>query len=105
MTKRFMINADDADDNIIQNNDELLEDMLQSSILESDGDVLDPYDRYEEDIAMLMEAGIKTYRFSIDWSKIQPEEGKFDEQAFERFSRILRYCRDHSVDPIVTLIH
>ena len=54
---------------------------------------------------MLVEAGIKTYRFSIDWSKIQPEEGKFDEQAFERFSRILRYCRDHSVEPIVTLIH
>ena len=103
MTEWFMINTDDADDNDIQDND--MEDTLQPSILEEDGDMLDPYDRYEEDIAMLVEAGIKTYRFSIDWSKIQPEEGKFDEQAFERFSRILRYCRDHSVDPIVTLIH
>ena len=105
LTKGFMINADDADDNIIQNNDELLEDTLQSSMLESDGDVLDPYDRYEEYTAMLVEAGIKIYRFSIDWSMIQSEEGEIDAQTFERFSRILRCCRDHGVEPMVTLIH
>ena len=83
LTKRFMINADDAEDNNVPNSDSLPKDMLQPSMLENDGDVLDPYDRYEEDIAMLAEAGIKTYRFSIDWNRIQPEESKIDEQAFE----------------------
>ena len=42
MTEWFMINADDADDNDIQDND--MEDTLQPSILEKDGDMLDPYD-------------------------------------------------------------
>ena len=90
LTKRFMINADDAEDNNVPNNDSLPKNMLQPSMLENDGDVLDPYDRYEEDIAILAEACIKTYRFFIDWNRIQPEESKIDEQAFEGPLRLQR---------------
>ena len=47
--------------------------------LEPSLDAIDHYNRYEEDIRLLAQAGLNTYRFSIEWARIEPEEGRFDE--------------------------
>ena len=41
------------------------------------GDALDSYHRYEEDMSLLARAGFNAYRFSIEWSRIEPRPGKF----------------------------
>ncbi len=45
-----------------------------SSVAEPSGDACDSYHRYREDIALLAELGFNTYRFSLEWSRIEPED-------------------------------
>ena len=41
----------------------------------------DHYHRYKEDVALMKKIGLKSYRFSISWSRIIPEEGKINEEG------------------------
>ena len=81
------------------------EQMPHSSFTERSGDACDHYDRYEEDIRLLAEAGLNAYRFSIEWARIEPEEGCFDEKEIGHYRDVIRCCRENGVEPIVTLMH
>ena len=48
-----------------------------SGCAEPSGDACDHYHRYREDIALLAELGFGAYRFSVEWSRIEPEDGEF----------------------------
>ena len=76
-----------------------------SSFTEPSGEACDHYHRYEEDIKLLAEAGLNAYRFSIEWARIEPEEGKFDENEIEHYRKVIACCRRNHVEPIVTLMH
>ena len=76
-----------------------------SSFTEPSGIACDHYNRYEEDIRLLAEAGLNAYRFSIEWARIEPEEGHFDENEIEHYRKVIRCCRENSVEPLVTLMH
>lgn len=81
------------------------EQLPHSSFTEPSGLACDHYNRYEEDIKLLADAGLNAYRFSIEWARIEPEEGKFDEQEIEHYREVIACCRAHGVEPIVTLMH
>ncbi len=81
------------------------EHMPHTSFAEPSGLACDHYNRYEEDIKLLAEAGLNAYRFSIEWARIEPEEGKFDETEIEHYRKVIACCRAHGVEPIVTLHH
>lgn len=81
------------------------EQMPHSSFQEPSGEACDHYNRYEEDIQMLAEAGLNAYRFSVEWARIEPEEGKFDEAEIEHYRKVIACCRKHGVEPVVTLMH
>ena len=83
----------------------LQEHMPHSSFTEPSGDACDHYTRYAEDIELLAKAGLNAYRFSIEWARIEPEEGRFDEGEIEHYRQVIRCCRDHGVEPVVTLHH
>ena len=83
----------------------LQEHMPHTSFTEPSGDACDHYHRYKEDIALLAGAGLNAYRFSIEWARIEPEEGRFDEAEIEHYRKVIRCCRDHGVEPMVTLLH
>ncbi len=68
-------------------------------------DAVDHYNRYEEDIKMMAEAGLNAYRFSIEWARIEPEQGKFDEKEIEHYRKVLECCRANGIEPIVTMMH
>lgn len=53
----------------------------------------------------LHQLGANTYRFSIEWSHIEPEPGKFDETKIQIYINFLKYLRDEGITPIVTLHH
>ena len=82
-----------------------MEQMESGSFVEPSGDAVDHYTRYEEDIKLLASAGLNAYRFSIEWARIEPLEGVFDEKETEHYRNVIRCCRDHGVTPIVTLHH
>lgn len=72
---------------------------------EPSGDACDQYHRYPEDIALLAELGFDSYRFSVEWSRIEPEEGYFSTAALDHYRRVCATCLEHGIDPVVTYHH
>jgi len=68
-------------------------------------DACDHYHRYPEDIALLAGLGLNAYRFSIEWSRVEPEPGAFSRAALDHYRRMVGTCLDHGVTPIVTYCH
>ncbi len=83
----------------------LLERMPETLFAEPSGDTIDHYHRYAEDIALLAELGFNSYRFSIEWARIEPEEGFFSEAELNHYRRILEACRQHNLKTMVTFHH
>lgn len=81
------------------------EQMPHSTYKEKSGPACDHYHRYAEDIRLMKEAGLNAYRFSIEWARIQPEEGVFDEEQIEHYRKVIRCCRENGLEPVVTLFH
>ncbi len=59
---------------------------------EPSADACDHYHRYPDDIAMLKGLGFNTYRFSIEWARIEPEEGFFSKAALGHYRRMIATC-------------
>ena len=82
-----------------------MEHMKYGNFNEPSLDAVDHYNRYEEDIKMIAEAGLNAYRFSIEWARIEPEQGVYDENEIEHYRKVLTCCRENGVEPIVTMMH
>ena len=65
----------------------------------------DHYNRYEEDFDLAREGGHNAHRFSIEWSRVEPEEGAFDEKAIEHYRNVVQALRARGLEPFVTLWH
>ena len=72
---------------------------------EPSGDAIDHYHRYADDIALLASLGFGTYRFSVEWARIEPEDGEFSQAALDHYRRVCAACLDHGITPIVTYHH
>ena len=83
----------------------LMEHVPGTPFKEPSGDACDHYHRYRSDIALLAELGFNSYRFSIEWARIEPEEGEFSNAALEHYRDMLRACHEHNLTPIVTFHH
>ena len=77
----------------------------ESGCVEPSGDAIDHFWRYPSDIALLAELGFGAYRFSLEWSRIEPEEGEFSRNALDHYRRMIASCRDHGLLPVVTYHH
>ncbi len=89
----------------VYNDNWLLEHVPDSPYVESSGDACDSYHRYREDIALLAELGFTLYRFSLEWSRIEPEEGEFSLAQLDHYRRMLATCHEHQITPMLTFHH
>jgi beta-glucosidase len=69
------------------------------------GIACDHYNRYEEDFAIAQSLGHSAHRFSVEWARIEPEEGKFDEDAIRHYRSVLESLKRHGMTPLITLWH
>jgi beta-glucosidase len=76
-----------------------------SIFAEPSGDACDHYHRYAEDIATLAGLGLHAYRFSIEWSRVEPEPGLFSRAELDHYRRMVATCHEHGVTPVVTYNH
>jgi beta-glucosidase len=83
----------------------VLEHLPGTIYAEPSGDACDHYHRYPTDIALLAELGFNAYRFSLEWARIEPEEGEFSYAALEHYRRMLAACHEHGIKPVVTFHH
>jgi beta-glucosidase len=89
----------------VYNDNWLLEHVPGTIFTETSGDAVDHYHRYPADIALLAGLGFNLYRFSLEWSRIEPEEGEFSLAALEHYRRMLAACRERGITPMVTYHH
>jgi beta-glucosidase len=72
---------------------------------EPSGTAIEHYKRYPRDIALLAGLGFNTYRFSVEWSRIEPSEGEFDETQLDHYRKMVDVCGKDKLVPMVTLNH
>ena len=109
MSKTFLIGAATAAHQVEGNNTNsdiwAMEYMAHGGYPEKSGLAANHYVTYREDIARMAAAGLNAYRFSLEWARIEPEEGVFDTEATEHYRDVIQCCYDHGIEPVVTLHH
>lgn len=66
---------------------------------------VDHFNRYESDFKLATDLGVDSFRFSIEWSRIEPEEGAWDVEAITHYRQYLKAVKQAGMQPIVTLFH
>lgn len=72
---------------------------------EPSGDACDSWNRWPEDVALVKELGFDNYRFSIEWSRIEPEPGEWSHAAIDHYLRIGEALLAEGIDPVITFHH
>jgi beta-glucosidase len=83
----------------------LLEHLPETNFAEPSADACDSWNRTADDLAAIRELGISAYRFSIEWARIEPEEGCFSLAALDHYRRFCAALNEIGVEPIVTFHH
>lgn len=74
-------------------------------VKEPSGLACDHYRRFAQDFDLAVELGHNAHRFSIEWARIEPEEGRWDDEALAHYVEVVRALRARGLEPIVTLHH
>lgn len=82
-----------------------LEHAEPSIFRERSGDAVDQWNRFPDDVAVLAALGLRAYRFSIEWARIEPEEGVFSQAALDHYQRCIDACLQRGVAPVVSFHH
>ena len=69
------------------------------------GPAANHYNRFKEDFDIAKSLGHNAHRFSIEWSRIEPEEGKFDEKEIAHYKEVIAALRERGLEPFVTIWH
>jgi len=76
-----------------------------SGCAEPSGDACDHWHRWPEDVRMLAGLGFGANRFSLEWSRIEPEDGEFSLAALDHYRRMCAGCWEAGLEPVVTFHH
>lgn len=63
------------------------------------------YELYEKDFDLAKRLNHNAHRLSIEWSRIEPKEGKFSWKEMEHYINVMRALRSRDIEPVVTLHH
>ena len=74
-------------------------------VRERSGLACDHYRRFAQDFDLAVELGTNAHRFSVEWARIEPAEGQWDDEALAHYVEVVRALRQRALEPIVTLHH
>ena len=69
------------------------------------GVACDSYRRFKEDIGLAKKINSNAYRFSIEWSRIEPRQQQFSRQAIRHYQEVIDECRRQKIEPVITIYH
>ncbi|HYI60321.1 MAG TPA: family 1 glycosylhydrolase [Acidimicrobiales bacterium] len=76
-----------------------------SGCQEPSGDACDSWNRWSEDVDLVRNLGLGSYRFSLEWSRIEPEEGDWSVATLDHYARWCDRLRERDIEPVVTFHH
>ncbi len=72
---------------------------------EPSGRACNGYELWREDVQLAADMHLNAYRFSVEWARIEPSEGTFDEEALDHYEAIVDRCLELGMAPVVTFNH
>jgi beta-glucosidase len=63
------------------------------------------YTQFDKDLALLRQVGVNHYRYGVEWARVEPKPGVFNEEAIQHYVTIARKARAAGIEPIVCLWH
>src|SRR5579859_2600 len=69
------------------------------------GNGIEHYSRYAEDFKLVKALGLNTFRFGIEWSRLEPREGEWDDTAIAHYRTYIAALRKQHIEPVLTLWH
>ena len=63
------------------------------------------WERWREDTELMASLGIQTYRFGVEWARLEPQPGVFSDEAFAHYRDEITLLRDKGIRPLLTLHH
>jgi beta-glucosidase len=72
---------------------------------EPSGIACDGFNRWREDVGLAADLGLTAYRFSVEWARVEPEEGTFDDAAIDHYEAIVDEAIARGMAPVVTFNH
>ena len=72
---------------------------------QTSGLACDHWNLYPNDIKLIKKLGVSHYRFSIEWSKIQPEQDIYNQDVVDHYSNMIDALIENNISPVVTLYH
>ena len=63
------------------------------------------YNMVDEDTALIKKLGYPSYRMSVEWSRIEPEEGRFCEEAIQHYLREIAGLKENGIQIMMTMHH
>ena len=82
-----------------------LEHVKPTLFSESSGDACDSFNRWPHDMDIVRALGLNTYRFSLEWARIEPSEGEFSAAMLDHYRKMIAGCRKRGLTPMVTFNH
>lgn len=77
----------------------------EGRVKEKSGLACDQYRRFREDFDLIKSLGHNAHRLSLEWSRLQPEENKWDEAQWQHYREAIGYLKSLDIEPILTLNH
>ena len=72
---------------------------------EASGAACDQYRLFREDFHLARSLGHTAHRFSLEWSRLEPREGEWNEEAFRHYDEVFNSLEAEGLEPVVTLHH
>lgn len=83
----------------------LMEAVSPTLFKERSGDAANSFAMWDKDLDTLKALGLNTYRFSLEWARIEPEEGQFSLAMLDHYKAMIAGCRQRDIFPVVTYNH
>ena len=69
------------------------------------GRAADHYNRYQQDFKLLKKLNLNSFRFGVEWSRLEPEEGKWNQEALEHYRIYIETLKKLDIEPVINLWH
>ncbi|MFM6853184.1 MAG: family 1 glycosylhydrolase [Sphingopyxis sp.] len=83
----------------------LLEQVRPTSFAEPSGDAANSFLQWRDDLALVSAMGLNSYRFSLEWSRIEPAPGEFSIAMLDHYKTMIEECRARNIAPLVSFNH
>lgn len=83
----------------------VMESVQPSLFIEPSGDADNSFELWPTDLELVRDLGLNTYRFSLEWARIEPEPGRFSIAMLDHYKSMIEGCRVRGLTPVVTFNH